>query len=107
MSSHNSWKNNNSLISETDEDKQTILMTLVYEENGRANEIYALAERLHTALKPDCPENTDSPALMESLKELNSSIGTALAAVVNKEIVINGKIEKVLEQSRHFDYGDR
>jgi hypothetical protein len=86
---------------ETDEDIESVITALADEETGMANEIYALAQKLKTALEPSRLEHTDNVELIENLNGLNSSIENTLTSVIKKEIAVIGKIENFLSPNRN------
>lgn len=88
-------------VSQKNEDIQSILNSLAFEETCMANEIYALAERLRIEQTPEHLNTTGNSAWIQSFNRLDSDTEDALSRIIQKEIVAVGKIENALKQSSH------
>lgn len=93
--------------SQTNEDVESILDSLAFDETCMANEIYVCAQRLKTALSADNLNSTAGPVFVENLNRLDLSNEDIISTIIQKELLAIGKIEKALGQSLNSDDAEK
>lgn len=75
---------------------QVVLGSLIDEEISMVHEVYKLGEALEASLIPDPLSSADNLAWIERLNRLDLRIEDTLSRIVQREIIVIGKIENGL-----------